>query len=344
MKFDSSSLNNIPRFRRWVATKAMSYHWHEFLFLMWPLLIPAWFIGFLLVELSLMGGDTTLAIVLIYVFLLSPVVFVLVLHHRVLQECKHVFARFLDDNKLQPNKSDGFRIELDGKTSARFQRIIKKVANKAESYYSAITIDLGEPIPEIVLDAKRNNRLLSSLPNYYNQDQRIRLEGNFDEYFDLYAPVKWRIEALSIITPDIMQALVKDGYNFDFEITAGASARLIISTPGYIGYDPIKLQALYDAFSSVYSEIKYKLRTLHIVNESPRSLALQSSKGVYSYAIFGKQIRLYRSLVYLWLSTGVILGILYLFGIRKYVEDLGFVYISVNMVLFFGYIKLKERS
>src|SRR5690625_697679 len=53
--------------------------------------------------------------------------------------------------------------------------------------YVAIRLDV--PLPHIVLDALGNNGLFgSNLPNRFDADQRLSLEGNFDDYFALFCP------------------------------------------------------------------------------------------------------------------------------------------------------------
>lgn len=341
-KFNSTSIENMSRFQRWARTMAMSYHWHEFIAVMWPLLLSAWGAGLLLIWLieSMPGTSSSDTAFLVYILFLAPLISLVIFRRRVIADGRSRFEQFLNDNKLLPNKLDGFGIELSGMPDARFQRIVKAVGGSGESYYSAITVSLKTTVPEIVLDAKRNNRWISSLPNYYKQNQRLHLEGDFDSYFDLYTPTKWRIETLSIITPDVMQALITSGYKFDLEITGGGNAQLIISTPGYVGYEPIKLQALYDAFMAIFPEIKHQLGTINFFAGQTHSLHLEKQQA-HSYAIFDRQVRLYRSMAYIWSTVGVILGTLYLFGVRDYVVDIGFVYIGISMVYIYGYLKFK---
>ena len=53
--------------------------------------------------------------------------------------------------------------------------------------YVAIKLDV--PLPNIVLDATSNNALFgSNLPATFDRDQRLSLEGDFDEHFSLYCP------------------------------------------------------------------------------------------------------------------------------------------------------------
>lgn len=82
-----------------------------------------------------------------------------------------------------------------------------------------IAVRLDAPLPNIVLDAAGNNGLFgSNLPVGLDKDQRLGLEGNFDEYFHLYAPAGYEPDALYLFTPDIMQRFMNNAAQLDVEI------------------------------------------------------------------------------------------------------------------------------
>ncbi len=82
-----------------------------------------------------------------------------------------------------------------------------------------ILINLDHKLPHIILDSKKNgsgsigNGLLS-----ISQSQRLELEGDFNDYFDLYVPNGYERDALYIFTPDVMAVFVDETCNFDAEI------------------------------------------------------------------------------------------------------------------------------
>jgi len=86
--------------------------------------------------------------------------------------------------------------------------------------YGYMCLRLPRKLPNIILDAKHNDFLgrRSSTPRVIAKTQRISLEGNFDDYFDLYAPSTHRIDALYVFTPDVMQAVMSSAYKYDCEI------------------------------------------------------------------------------------------------------------------------------
>ncbi|MFE5673065.1 hypothetical protein ACFQ58_15815 [Agromyces sp. NPDC056523] len=84
--------------------------------------------------------------------------------------------------------------------------------------YVAVKLDV--PLPHIVLDATNNNGLfgMSNLPATFDRDQRLSLEGDFDEYFALHAPVGYESDALYLFTPDIMARFIDHAAAVDVEI------------------------------------------------------------------------------------------------------------------------------
>jgi hypothetical protein len=79
-----------------------------------------------------------------------------------------------------------------------------------------VRMKLPRAVPHILLDGKTlGNGTRFDAGNYHVQ--KIKLEGNFPDKFDLYAPPKYQIDALQIFTPDVMAALLDNGQRYDFE-------------------------------------------------------------------------------------------------------------------------------
>ncbi|MFT4230584.1 MAG: hypothetical protein QM602_09860 [Microbacterium sp.] len=84
--------------------------------------------------------------------------------------------------------------------------------------YVAVKLDV--PLPHIVLDALSNNGLFgaSNLPASFDKDQRLSLEGDFDQHFALYCPRGYERDALYLFTPDIMARFIDNAAALDVEI------------------------------------------------------------------------------------------------------------------------------
>jgi hypothetical protein len=102
---------------------------------------------------------------------------------------------------------------------ANYRYSVGSGKNETTYYYGVITIRLPRKLPNIVLDSKKNNSIFgSNLPVGFSADQKLELEGDFNNYFTLYAPAQYKTDALYIFTPDVMQALVDAAQNYDCEI------------------------------------------------------------------------------------------------------------------------------
>lgn len=91
--------------------------------------------------------------------------------------------------------------------------------SRSEHHWGYVRVKLVRRLPHMLLDAKSNNIFgkLSNLPQSFGR-QTLSLEGDFDKYFTLYVPNGYQRDALYVLTPDVMAALVDAGKNFDIEI------------------------------------------------------------------------------------------------------------------------------
>lgn len=90
--------------------------------------------------------------------------------------------------------------------------------NRVTYNYSYARVALSRNLPHMVLDAKSNNFLGSNLPDRFDTSQRLALEGDFNNHFDVYVPGGYERDALYVFTPDVMQVLVDKGSCYDIEI------------------------------------------------------------------------------------------------------------------------------
>lgn len=103
--------------------------------------------------------------------------------------------------------------------------------------WTYLVIRLDRTLPAMVLDAVQNDRGLfrgSDLPERFDSSQRLKLEGDFDRYFRLFAPTGYETDALTVFTPDLMQLLIEhagSGTAFDVEII---DDRVYFYTPEFL--------------------------------------------------------------------------------------------------------------
>jgi hypothetical protein len=97
-----------------------------------------------------------------------------------------------------------------------FGNLKSRAGGSTEWHYVAVTLPAA--LPHLVLDATSNDGIVSDLPGKVDRVQRLSLEGDFDRWFQLYAPVKYRSDALYFLTPDVMAALIDTASGYNVEI------------------------------------------------------------------------------------------------------------------------------
>lgn len=87
-------------------------------------------------------------------------------------------------------------------------------------HWGYVAMKLDTPLPNIVLDSTSNDDLfgVSNLPVSFDRDQRLHLEGDFDQHFALYCPRGYERDALYLFTPDIMARFIDHAAALDVEI------------------------------------------------------------------------------------------------------------------------------
>jgi len=96
-----------------------------------------------------------------------------------------------------------------------YEYIVGGDKSKKKLHNTIMTADIGNEFTHILLDSKNNSGGASRMRQ---GAERISLEGNFDDFFSLYVDPTHHIDALSIITPDIMQTIMSATKSYDIEI------------------------------------------------------------------------------------------------------------------------------
>jgi hypothetical protein len=85
-------------------------------------------------------------------------------------------------------------------------------------------IDFQSPVPHISLQ----HHIFGNIFGVDGARERIKLEGNFDKYFDVFTEKGFEVETLQIFTPDFMQKAENEWSRFSVEF---------VGTKLYIYYD-----------------------------------------------------------------------------------------------------------
>ncbi len=144
-----------------------------------------------------------------------------------------------------------------------------------EVYNSVLELDLPRKLPHLFFDAP-DARGLQFIPYLY-KSQKTSLEGDFDNHFVTYFPHHYHIDARSIISPEVMAAMIDSGVS-DIEILNDKLYMYSALMP--VGDIP--------KFIAEGQQIQRKLSD-HIVYY--RDEKLFDSKNRKDVAIFGKALR-----------------------------------------------------
>ena len=90
--------------------------------------------------------------------------------------------------------------------------------NRQTHNWRYIEVPLPRNLPHLVLDSKDNNSIFgTNLPVSLQRSQRLDLEGDFNDYFTLYAPSDYGFDVRYILPPDTMALLIDNLARFDLE-------------------------------------------------------------------------------------------------------------------------------
>jgi hypothetical protein len=143
----------------------------------------------------------------------------------------------------------------DGVEIGNYTFVTGSGKNRQTHNFGYIRVALNKALPNMVLDARHNNFLgMTNLPDVFHSSQRLRLEGDFNEYFDLYAPQEYERDALYVFTPDVMQVLIQSGRKYDMEIVDN---ELFIYQPTFIDLSSeVRLREALTAMTAISTELR----------------------------------------------------------------------------------------
>lgn len=125
--------------------------------------------------------------------------------------------------------------------------------NSHTYYYTVARVALAKPFPHLILDNKKT----WAIHNRGNASQKISLEGDFDKYFSFYSQPNEHINALSIVTPDIMQTLLTKNQFQDIEIADSYLYFMVVSDQR----TATRLAGLLESVDALSDEIAHKAKT-----------------------------------------------------------------------------------
>lgn len=182
----------------------------------------------------------------------------------------------------------------DNTVISNYQYTTGSGKNQQTHTWTYARFDIDRSLPHMVFDARSNNALkrFSNLPDSLKRSQRLQLEGNFNDHFDVYVPQQYEQDALYVFTPDVMAAFIDAGAKFDIEII---DQKVYLYTHATLD---LTSQNTYEMFVGAINGISRKLksqsrnyadsrvgnRTLNVVAEPGRRL--KSGVGIGTVLTF----------------------------------------------------------
>lgn len=126
-------------------------------------------------------------------------------------------------------------------------------------YFVILHVQLPKPFPHIVLDSQKN---YDGARRLFKNYQKVKLENNFDKYFRVYISQNEQIDALSILTPDLMSDLINNGIKLDLEIKG---TDLYFIAPESEANTKV-LKYMLESTQPILEELQHKAQTLKYIS------------------------------------------------------------------------------
>lgn len=109
--------------------------------------------------------------------------------------------------------------DSEGLTVANYQYTVGSGKNSRTYTYGVIRCNLSRKLPNVLIDATSNNfmKRFSNLGGF-GSSQKISLEGDFDQFFNVFCPEGYGRDTLYWLTPELMELLKKYMANYDLEV------------------------------------------------------------------------------------------------------------------------------
>ncbi len=114
----------------------------------------------------------------------------------------------------------GFVVPGPGRlTMANYQYVTGSGKSTRVFDFGVVRCDISRRLPNVLLDATSNNfmKRFSNLGGF-GDDQKIELEGDFSQYFNVHCPPGYGTDVLYWLTPELMQLLKQYMTNYDIEV------------------------------------------------------------------------------------------------------------------------------
>jgi hypothetical protein len=154
-------------------------------------------------------------------------------------------------------------------------------SNRTETHYwHYIAARLPAPLPHLVLGATAGERFRNGLPEHIDAHQRLRLEGDFDKHFALFAPIGYQDDALYVFTPDVMASFIDNASHYDVEINGDVVIFFAKGTADYLKPEPWReADRVFGTAIAALDERASRYRDERVAKQAPRAIDQAASTG-----------------------------------------------------------------
>jgi hypothetical protein len=205
-----------------------------------------------------------------------------------------------------------------------------KIGDYMESYpmygrFHGLDLLLPIEMPHIYLDnLKKGGHAVNAV---FDASQRIKLEGDFSEFFNVLVPKNYEAVALSILSPDVMETLQKHATDFDVEIY-GDHLRIISNR--MVSKDTELQAKLLEVANKILKEIEDRQRSWSKTNtlqSIDQDLHIYPNPGLRIFGRYVTRSRILISLFWLMCTMPFIMIVVY------YVWQQNFVWASIFLAV-----------
>lgn len=84
--------------------------------------------------------------------------------------------------------------------------------------YGVMEIGLTKAVPHIFIDSKKNNWFSGETLDVFRAQDMVELEGDFNDYFRIFAVKDYAMEVLTLLNPAFMQSLIENATRVEIEM------------------------------------------------------------------------------------------------------------------------------
>lgn len=144
-------------------------------------------------------------------------------------------------------------------------RVGDEVIDRNGIKFRGIEVAIPKKLPHIYIDGHTSDSLISGPRYVFDSDSKINLEGDFNNYFQVYALPEYKSLALSVLQPDIMAVLIDDIKDFDIEIYHN---HICIITHNKVFNQPAQEELLKQAATKLINELERRIKVWKTYDEN----------------------------------------------------------------------------